>query len=339
MRTEASASTDAGMAREPRRGFTLTELLVAIPIIIIVGLVAVTLMYNYTMLFIANKDKVAAARRAQEAILIVENTMKHAGLGFPSAGETSYKTAWNRSGSATVPWPATWGDVIVLSGDEIGDKGRESREIGFVYAASTRGKLKAPTAISDGNFNIELLDVPGLDFALPTGVTNREADMRFWYTAPASLGDFPFVATDYDATNRRLTAHVPGAFAGSPTLPVHQDVYKLKAAWVYVDEGHNLRFLDLTDHERSADVQIASKAGPASMSVEGIRAVRFYLTEDRKHIEFCVLAMGDSRDAPHARSIVGRLRDQWDELTDDDEGLYMEEFTAKWRLRNLEERS
>ena len=325
------------------RGMTLVELIIVIPILLIVGLIVTALLYNYVNMFIAHNDMVAAAQRADTVLRLLEGPVLHAGLGVNTTTSDDYRRAWNKDNEEgdieNSPPPAYWDDAVRIT---FGGDGSEAAirdggdQAGIVYSVSTRIKLRDGAEIADDSAEtLHLIsgDLPALDFP---NDANRAENMRSWVSVPGTDTAVPMLVEPdgYKLADATLAVRVPGKLPGSDArlwLPTFQDVYRMKAAWAYVDpDTHTFNLVEIASDRTEPPVTVAER-----ITVERIRAIRFKLSEDRKFMEVRVLAMGDSEGAVHSQTLAPSLRARWSELTDDDARHHLEEFSVKWRVRNL----
>ncbi|MDL2264505.1 hypothetical protein LJC31_07630 [Synergistaceae bacterium OttesenSCG-928-I11] len=326
-------------------GTTLVELLIAVLIMVIIGGIVVSLFANYINMFLANNDVVVATQRADSVFRLLEEPILHAGLGLNSTNAEKYRENWsdvNYSGPvATLPFPAWWKgnvvpeypgkteemDAVILSGDR-GNGYYAS--IGIVYAVPTGMKIEGVgTPVTAGADHAIIL----LDHNLPNTMPfeTEETDMRSWLTVPGTNKAVPMLVKAYSQTNRTIDVAVPSN--RTPELPMHQELYRMKAIMAYV-QNNRFEMMDIT----AGSAHHGANATHVT-TIDGVRGVRFKLSEDRKYIEVRLLVMGDSRDAKHAQTLWTHLRGRWSELTEADAGTYFEEFVIKWRVRDLGERS
>ena len=340
------------ISRPAARGVTLVELLIVIPILVIIGGIVVSLFASYIDMFIASNDMVAAGQRADSVFRLLEEPILHAGLGLNSTNAENYRKNWKSDGiygasEATLPFPARWEghvvpeyagkaremDAVILSGDR---GGGYYDGIGIAYAVRTGLKISENvTDIATGTeFEIPLIS-QDYDLSDKIPILNTSTDLRSWLTVPGTDTALPMLVTGIavdTAEEKTLKAKIMGAVPPSFSLPMHQDLYRMKAVMAYA-HGDQFQMMEITDSK--------IHHGPGSVyitTIDGVRGIRFKLSEDRKYIEVRVLVRGDSLDAKHAQTLWSRLRERWEELTPADAGIYFDEFVIKWRVRNLGER-
>lgn len=311
-------------------GFTLVELLVAMPLMLIAGGVVVYLMYNYVNLFFMNNDTVVASQRAEMVFRLLDEPVHHAGLGINTGSESIYKKAWGDQIFPNAPFPAVWGDSIVLSGDEVSET---YNSIGILYAVPTGLKVsnKIDSFTKGNDFTVDLIEH---NIPASVGKTGDAKDLRSWMTIPGTNRSVPMFIKAYDVTNKQLTAEIRGDIPNNFEIPMNQELYRMKALMAYVVPSKNGRYefrvVDITDSPAHYD----SDADYVTI-IDNIRAARFRLSPDRKFLELRVLGMGDTVGAKHSQVVAPALRSRWSELTDDDAKYYLEEFEIKWRVRDL----
>ncbi len=312
-----------------RRGMSLVELLISMSILVIIGIIVVSLFVNYLNLFIANNDVVAAGQRADTVFRLLHEPVLHAGIGIDTSSPDKYAAAWGNKTYPDVPEPAGWGDAIVLSGDEVEEI---YSEIGVLYAVPTGLKI---SQVPDPGFHFDNFDFPLIDHQLPanlSGITGQSAtppnpeDMRSWLVFPATDTEIsqPMLIKSYDHTGKKLTVSPVPQYTYR-----NQEFFRMKAVKAYLSGTtfHLIEVTDGTDHE-----------GSSIAVVDGIRAIRYKLSADRKYLDVRVLAMGDSVGAKHTQTPDPGLRARWEELGTQDAGQYFQEFSTKWRVRNLAQR-
>ena len=331
-------------------GMTLIELIIVIPILLIVGIIIAALFYNYVNMFIAHNDMVAAAQRADSVLRLLEAPVLHAGLGVNTATSDDYRRAWNENNERdhieNSPPPAYWDDAVRITFDGNGTEAAirdGGNEAGIVYSVSTRIKLQDGAEIADNNATTLRLisgDLPALDFPNDASIADRAGNMQSWVSVPGTDTAVPMLVErdGYKPGDATLAVRVLGKRPGSDArlwLPMFQDIYRMKAVWAYVDQTtHTFNLVEFASDGSEPPATVADR-----ITVERIRAIRFKLSDDRKYMEVRVLAMGDTVGAVHSQSLAPSLRARWSELTDDDARHHLEEFSVKWRVRNLGEQN
>ena len=304
--------------RAAGRGMTLVELIVASMISLVIGGVVLTLLAGYISLTIANHDAMTAASRAETVFLVLDRPLHHAGLGLPTATEGNYSGAWGNDGPLVKDWGNDCRDAIFVTPD--------NDEIGVVYAVPS-GLFVESGPDQTGRLTLLGHNLPA-EIA-PQGAGNLDS----WVVAPGTENPFPMEVTANETNGTQtLTVRVPGV--SGHVLRPHQELHLLKGFRAFIDDDRNFRMAEITNQTNWSEL-----TGPG-VTVEGIRAVRFFLSDDRKTLEIRVLAMGDSSDTKRSGAMLARLRNRWPELGSDptDGGRYFEEFTTRWRIRNMEER-
>lgn len=354
MASEMQASSNK-RSISARRAATLVELLIAIPIVVIVGIIVTSLFLNYINMFVANNDLVIATQRADSVFRLLEEPVLHAGLGLDSSNAENYRKNWKSEGSyttsePTLPFPARWEgavvpayagktaemDAVVLFGPK-GDGYYES--IGIVYAIPTGLKVSDDVRnIGNSNREFEISFIPlGYELSDKIPVLDISADLRSWFTMPGTMNTaVPMLAKEIvpgTGTEIKLKMEILGKIPPSFVIPMHQELFRLKAVKAYVEDDR-FELMDIT----GADANYGSGATRVT-TIDGVRGARFKLSEDRKYIEVRLLVMGDSHEAAHAQERWSYLQGRWDEVKPEDSGTFFEEFVIKWRVRDLSERS
>ena len=316
-----------------RKGVTLVELLIVIPIIVIVGAVVITMLYNYMMMYYANNDAAVASNRANLVLSLLDSPVHHVGLGVTTAASDDYYNAWGTDGPFIKDWDEDWENALYIEEDTNGYPNR----MGVVYALPLG--MKASTAVSGQATG---LVIPLLNHDLPdiplwsNSPTPDRSDKRYWISTPGTDLVVPMFVQLYSPTGTppTLRVDIPGSMPADFAIPIHQDLYQMKAAWAWADASANPEgFNDYRFHLQQ--IYTDTLTGD-HIEIEGIRAVRFIPSDNRRYLEVRVLAMGDTKGMPYAKSGAARLKDRWPELDlADDSQYYLEEFSVKWRLRDL----
>lgn len=304
--------------RSAAEGVTLVELIVAGALTLVIGGVVLTLLAGYINLSIVNHDIMTAASRAGMVFLVLERPLHHAGLGLPTSSSADYAGAWGGDGPLVKDWDNDWHDAVYIAAD--------NREIGAVYAVPAG--LFVDSGPDDGG-RLTLLSQNLPADIVPGGAANLDS----WIVAPGTASAYPMeVTANQTGADGTLMIRVPGA--SGYTLYPHQELHRLKAFRAFVDDSHNFRMVEVTDQSGWNDLE------GGGVAIEGIRAVRFLQSADRKTLEIRVLAMGDSKGLGSYETLAAQFRSRWPELGDDpaDGSRYVEEFITRLRIRNMEER-
>lgn len=320
MQAQATERPGRVSRRSAACGMTLVELLVSTSIFMIVIAVVGILLQNYTVMFHTNNDAVVAASRAEAVIRLLENPVHHIGLGVQTCKSDDYTGEWG----SPAPIVAGWRDALLIS---------EDNKIGILHAIPTGVKIASEVRVENtGEHVVPLLGSDASIFVK----TNNRSDLRSWITIPGTDTAAPMhVYRDASPGSVNVRTSRGTAF----TLPLHQEIFHVKGVWAFVDDEMNFRMIEIADQSENELYGPGNVSHPNAnvVTVEKIRGARFSLSDNRKHLEVRVLAMGDSKNLFRARPIPPYLASRWD-LTEDDTKHYLEEFCVKWRVRNLGER-
>jgi hypothetical protein len=118
--------------------------------------------------------------------------------------------------------------------------------------------------------------------------------------------------------------------------PFH-DVRLVRAGVAYVDDNSHFCFADVTSSDPSTGARSFSDASELDgFRVEGIKAVKFELGADKHTLVVSVIAEGDSTVTGGENTPVRQaIRNKWPDVDLKNE-IYYEEFSIRWRTRNID---
>ena len=115
---------------KPQKGFSLVEMLLALAIMSIVGVVLVIMFGKFVAFFISDDEQALARQRGMDVIKMLEVTVLHTALGIPAniPGDANRSTIFQKT--FTDPGPANprknppflaWGSPLFISGSKSDD--------------------------------------------------------------------------------------------------------------------------------------------------------------------------------------------------------------------------
>lgn len=327
--------------RNRKKAFSLVEILIVIAIMAIVIGVVGSLLAGYTRMFNETDDHAVARQRAQDVFNALEVSVVNCALGIPTDTMAYFGTApvasWLKP--LEIKDTAAYGMTNLLSGNVLR----------IVYSI--------PSGIKNGNTRVSAFMPPA------TGTP----EVTLTLTAPLS-GDMVAMAGNPNDTRRYIA--FPNAYTstlevteanntnqikvkGRPQPPAdatanpdlarlvrgqispYQDIHFVRAIAAYVDKDSVFHVAEVNETDVSA-LDPTNTLEPGGFRVEGIKAVRFEMTADRRLLTVNVLAEGDIIDQTRKDSTLTRndIKARWPAVTNWDNSIFYTDFDVTWRIRN-----
>lgn len=306
-----------------RRGFSLTELMLAIAIMAIVAIVMINLFSNFVNFFVSDDEKVLSRQRGMDAIRLLEIPVLHTGLGIPTNVSPDRTNAFQNTfpSSSNAPF-RNWGTPINISG-------------------ANRDNLRILYAVESGVFQLDedenaFFDYPltatlKLTGALDTSkiMENTPANTHSWITFPGQSLPM-YVASGLSTltpTVNSFRLSIQGADYNEKIRAFNEVLY-INAIRVWVDSADVLHVMEVTTSD-------APGSGP-EQTIPGVLRVQF--ATDSRTLSMDLLTRGDTRDTirvDRLKSSRPDLISRWN-LTDAEMEYTLDEVSMQWRIRNYE---
>jgi prepilin-type N-terminal cleavage/methylation domain-containing protein len=337
-----------GVRNVKRRGFSLIEIMIVILIMgILVGIMG-SLMGGFVSNFEVTDDQTIARRRAQDVFNILQIPIQNAGLGLP-ADHFNYYFAPSGVG-VTLPTGAVrvqgWWEPVSV--DSVPPGTNKDNVLRVAYSVPSGMKSKSAAAgfssavginnsVTGVNVNLTASsDVSGVD---ETFVTFPGIHMHPVLVTGVNSGANPLPNITLAGMLPKYKVDSEDVIPRNAIYPYH-DVFKVKAGLAFVDETSSV--FVFADDVLTSDVTTAPNANPTLLAhaplgfrVEGVKAIRFDWDAPRA-LTAHVVTEGDSADSARNESAQMRaIKGRWPGVTFDDY-IYYEEFTMRWRTRNVE---
>jgi len=308
---------------------------------VVIGVVG-TLLAGYTRMFNETDDQAVARQRAQDVFNALEVAVVGCALGIPTDSMNYFDTApisrWTEP--LELRNTETYGTTGLNSGNVL-------RLVHSIPADMKNGNARVsdftPSATGTPSVALTLTKPLAGDSVAYSGHaddTRKFITFANAYTSPLKVtninGDTiqvtgkPQPAADA-AANADLAKLVRGEIAP------YQDVHLVRAIAAYVDSNSVFHAAEVNETDVS-DTDPTGQLSPPGLRVEGIKAVWFETTNDRRLLTVKVLAEGEIVDQARLDDTQTRdaIKARWGSVksADWDDRIFYADFAATWRIRN-----
>lgn len=322
---------------KPRRGFTLTEVLIAVVILSIVTIAATGLFFAFTKHFEQSSDLTAARQRGEMVLSRLETAVLQAGLSMPNKTsdfekvfvvDTSPKidliTAL-RTATGSV-----WNEPVYLYGDKFsvtnadGSKTEYFRKMGILYC------LSSGIGVLGDEHDVDVYDPKDSDtepkLELSTACPENQVRVA---TSPARTDGWvtfsgcqtPFVAKDITSDRKKLTVIT----SKRDLIPFFAELQYVRALCAYVvSPGGTSPHFYVEDVTRS----------PAQPVSEGVSQVLFSFDDDSNVLTVHLLVRGNRKFPGEVTSGDVPGWPLTGTVTSEDKHYRLVAMSASWRVRN-----
>jgi len=327
------------------KGFSLVEIIIVIAIMAVVIGVVGTLLAGYTRMFNETDDQAVARQRAQDVFNALEVAVVGCALGIPTDSinhmnyfDTAPISAW--TGPLQILNTETYNTATELN------SGNVLRLAYSVPADTKNGNARVsdftPSATGTPSVELTLTKPLAGDLVAYSGDakdTRKFITFANAYTSPlkvTNINGYTIKVTGMpqpaaDAADGDLAKLVRGEIAP------YQDVHLVRAIAAYVDSNSVFHAAEVNE----TDVSVNNPTGqlsPPGLRVEGIKAVWFETTNDRRLLTVKVLAEGEIVDQARLDDTLTRdaIKARWGSVksADWDDRIFYADFAATWRIRN-----
>ena len=296
------------------KGFTLTEILVAVLIMAIVAGSVMMLGYTYFKHFEQANEITIAKDRATMVLTYLERRILHTGLGMHTvlvSGDDfsdSFEGLWDNPVFDEPVFDEPWQRPVFLP--EQPEEGlSESAELIIAYSVPSGVHTVQSGDVTIADSNVEISKTPG-DGVEKNSVTKTKG----WVVFPSV--PMPFFVSDVVETVDNETLVLQARY-GDWSIPIN-------------DELHFVRFLRAFIEDQQFKVQDLTISG-AQPVIEGILGLKVVLN-DRNVLTASVLARGNRQ---YSRFISPAIIAGWGSLEDQNwRKYYLVALTKGWRIRN-----
>ena len=321
--------------KKGKRGFSLTELLLALAIMAAVSLVLVIMLSKFVDFFISDDDQVLARQRGMDVVKMLEVSVLHVGLGIPEniSSDTQpdrrdiFERTFTASPSSNNPPFQKWGKSLFISGSK-------SDDLRLLYTKTS------------GVFHLEedgdAFFMPPLETTLkltapldPTNVTGEHTDSskhtNAWITFPGQSVPMT-IKSGLNTRTPLVEARRKSIQTGKFNEKIHafSEVLCFQARRAWVGSDDIFHFMEVLNSDTIG-------SGP-ELTVPGVLRIQFDAIEDGRVLSMDILTRGDTRDVDR----IARLERSRPELigrwgiTSDEAQFVLEEISMQWRIRNYE---
>jgi len=301
------------------KGFTLTEILIAVLILGIVGGSALTLGHTYIKHFEQANEITIAKDRATMVLTFLEKRVLHAGLGMPSQSgefEAAFEGLWEHQDFKSFhdPEDRRWHRPVQKPEPPLfSEPFSESEVLLVAYAVPSGAHANRAGKITSSGVDVEISD-KSADTEADEGKTAKG-----WVVF--SSGEWPFKVKELD--NHSNPKRIELSMNGQGDRPVREN-----------DQLHYVRFMEARAEGgsfKTRDLAISKMKSGLQPIIEGILDCRFRLDKNGL-LAVSVLARGNKKysdfvtpaDVPH-----------WGTVEDDEWRKYhLVALTRGWRVRN-----
>ena len=312
---------------KPKKGFSLPELLIAIVVFLIVGLITLNLLSDFISFFVSDDEQVLARQRGMDVIKVLEVPILHSALGIPAniPGDTYRQDVFQRTFPAATNAPfRNWGSPLSISGSKNDD-------LRILY-----GKASGVFQLDENKdaFSINPLEET-LRLSEPLSALNVSLDApgrtNGWITFPGQMLPVTIksgLGTDEPVVQAYRESIQTAKY--SEKINAFNEVIYLQARRAWVDNDNVFHLMEVI----SSDAQ---GTGP-DLTLPGVMRIRFARVENNHILSMDVLTRGDSRDPGRIQKLKNTRPDlvsRWS-ITDDEAEFVLEETSMQWRIRNYE---
>jgi len=284
------------------KGFTLTEILVAVLIMAIVAGSVMMLGYTYFKHFEQANEITIAKDRATMVLTYLERRILHTGLGMP-VEEVEFGPAFS---GLLVGDLLDWGTPIDSPEEE-----SEGDTLRIAYAHPS-----GIFSISSGDISTTTSSVPVISFSGPlddTKFVNADTNTKGWVVFPSVA--MPFRVTGFNNSSSPKTIDL-SAKHGIWYLPEKVEL-------------HYVRFLQVSVSDQKFKVKDITLGGEQPI-VEGILGCKFSL-DGNKVLNVAVVARGNRR---YSNYVSPAEISGWGPVNNDWRYYYLVVINKGWRIRN-----
>ncbi|WP_323721364.1 type II secretion system protein [Acetomicrobium sp.] len=319
---------------KPRRGFTLTEVLIAVVILSIVSIAATGLFFAFTKHFEQSSDLTAARQRGEMVLSRLETAVLQAGLSMPNKTSDFEKVfvvgTSPKIDLITALRTATgsvWNEPVYLYGEKFsvtnadGSETEYFRKMGIVYCLSSGiGVLE-----DEHDIDVNKQPVLKLSAACPDNqvkAATSAATTDGWVTFSGC--QTPFVVKEISTDRKELTVMI----SKRDLIPFFAELQYVRALCAYVDSpGGTSPHFYVEDVTRS----------PAQPVSEGVSQVLFSFDDDSNVLTVHLLVRGNRKFPGEVTSgdVPGwPLTGTDTTVTSEDRHYRLVAMSASWRVRN-----
>lgn len=365
-----TASTSA-RCRSSRSGFTLVELLISLTIMLIMVGVAGSILSSVIQLHQTTDELSYAERRANDAFNIIGSAINGVGIGVPPKD-------LNRFLPDIPAFSSGWDTPIAVDSSPLSVKyGDRLRVVwgmptGLRYIGSSPVTAFADThaEYAEGHETILLSGTNMSPFTSANGPMrintggqqDDKKDYRSYVTFPG-VGNAPLFISNADThpdgtVELTLNGRAPAARSDDMlsrsisrgVIDSCSPLYALRATEFFVADDAVLYAVDLpSDGVSPVNTATASYRDIPGFRLEGIKAVRFFVSPSNRTFTACVLVEGDisdenrhvdSNSIDDVRSRIAIVGDDeielWKDVEFNTNGVWYQDFSRTWRTRSVQ---
>ena len=318
-----------------RRGFSLTELLLALAIMALVSIVLVIMLSRFIDHFVVDDEQVLARQRGMDVIKLLEVPVLHIALGIPEniSDDADRKDIFEKTFQVSAVTPTanppfrSWGSSLLISGAKSDDLRllyakqsgifqRDEDRDAFFVVMQTKLNLTGTLSASDA-------------------VMNNPKFTNAWITFPGQ--SLPMTITaDLNTTTPTVKTYRRSIQTAkyNEKLNAFSEVLYLQARRAWVDSDNIFHLMEV----QNLDIK---GSGP-ELTLPGVLRIQFEEMLDEKRrpriLKMDIVTRGDTRDTARVKRLNESKPDfvsRWG-ITNSEAEYVLEETSMQWRIRNYE---